>query len=270
MLSIDQKINIKNFVWPWLFSFLLCSLAIFLFILSIFIEVPLKISGKGWFLMHGEIHQITSLHHGIIDEWLVKEGDNVEISQIVAKIISEEDPTKFIEIRSLHKGIMAEILAFSGSKVVFGQSLALITPHGDKHQDLQIMAFVSSLDGKKIRPGMAVEVFPSITDFHQNGYLVAQVSEVSKLPIAKSALYSLIKIPELAKYIRQSVQAEPFVISLKPVLNSNHKTGYLWQGKGPLFALDSGIIADVYVIYEYSSILKLIWPSFHNLLFRDE
>lgn len=261
-MSISRKAN--EFLFPWLLYLLAFAFSLFLLASLFVVEIPTVVKGKGWFLLGGEIQQISSFHNGIFKRWLVEEGDSIKKDQVIAEIITL-DEKKTIQVTSHLDGKISEILIYSGTKVNIAEALAIVTKEGDNRHDLEVMAFVSSLEGKKVNVGMKVLLSPSVTSPYQEGYLLGEVHKVGKLPIAKSSLYSLIKIPEIAKYMRNNVDAEPFLVFIKPIKNDQHKTGYLWSKKGPSFLLDSGIITDVTIIIDEKAALKLICPLCYSL-----
>ena len=112
---------------------------------------------------------------------------------------------------------------------------------------------------------MVAEIAPSIIDQQAYGYVLGQVSGVGRLPMSKAAIKSVIKIPEVAHYIREQIKAEPFIVKLSLTPKLGSKTGYAWTGPGPSFALDSGIIADFSIIVAKKSLLARLLPS----LFRS-
>jgi hypothetical protein len=112
---------------------------------------------------------------------------------------------------------------------------------------------------------MQVLVAPSIVNPLVSGYMVAKVKRVGKLPMSKAAVQSLVKIPEVAHYIRDQLNAEPFIVIAMPKLNDNNITGYEWTGPGPKMSLDSGIIAHFTIITQEESLSNKILPFFNRL-----
>jgi len=209
-------------------------------------QVPLMVDGIGLILFKGGIDVVFAPDSGVIDQWLIEEGDKVKAGQVLALMANQR------EIKAHKAGVIAEIISFAANNVEAGQSLAFISADGDPKKDLHLVAFVSSLEGKKISAGMKVHIRPTISD-SRHGYLVGTVSRLGKLPISKAGITSLVKIPELAKYIRSQISAEPFLVMISLDHDSEHLTGYRWTKAGPNFLLDSGIIAHLSIIYEYVS-----------------
>jgi len=244
---------------PLLVAFLLITVGIIIFLMLY--TYPQQIKGLGLLLIHGDLKQIPSPATGTIEEWSKEEGDVVKANEEIALLLTNDNAESIKKVRSKVDGILAEILVYQNTSVMKNQALALLTNLGDVREDLEVIGFVSSLDGKKIKPGMKALIDPSIVDPRIHGHLKGRVKRVGKLPMTKSALSSLVKIPELAKYIRERIEAEPFVVVLSILRDKNHQTGYEWTGPGPNFLLDSGIIADISIIIFEPTLLSMLLPS---------
>lgn len=256
---IIPPLSAKSYCW-WPALIILTGLLIAFFVFASLYIVPRVVPGLGILLVQGELGEVLSPSEALLDSWLVEEGDALKINQPLAKIRTPEH-LELVDILAPQEGLMAEIIAYPGTQVKKGESLALITSLGDVRHHLELVGFVSSLEGKKITPGMKARVWPSITSASHEGALLAKVKQVGKLPMAKAAVQSIIKIPGLAKYIRNKIEAEPFLVVLALEKDEHHKSGYAWSKSGPSFELDSGVIADFDIIYDEESLLARSLPA---------
>lgn len=222
------------------------------------------IDGIGIMLFKGGLSVQFSPAEGVLDQWLKSEGDEVVKGETIATLRLLKNPDQIVSIVAASSGRIAEMLKWPGDKVEALGQLAFINLAGPS-QDLQLVAFVSSWEGPRITFGNKVKIYPSIIE-NKAGFLWGQVEKVGKLPISKQALHSLIKIPELAKYIRSQVSAEPFLVTVSPVRDPGHLTGFKWEGQGPKRELDAGLLAHMKVIYREESALKLGWPSLSRFI----
>lgn len=231
------------------------------------VTIKKEVPGIGMILLHGALYDEKSPFDGVLSEWLVEEGDDVKKGQPLARISVQNNPKETKTLFSNHDAEIAEILAFSGTPINQHQTIVILTPLGDVKKDLRVVGFVSSLEGKKIQPGFQAKILPTIFSPHQTGFLLGRVEKVGKLPVSKDALNAIIKIPELAKYIRSEVEAEPFLVTITIDKDEAHPSGYHWVGKGG-FGLDSGLISRIYISYQELSLLELIWPQIKHLIER--
>jgi hypothetical protein len=255
--SEKPKIGLKLWWFFALIAFAICGF----FLLSLVMVYPEEVEGVGLLLLKGEIGQILSPDSGTLESWFKEEGDAVKKGEAVAKLIDEQEEMTVV---AANDGIIAEITAYANSRVLKGDTLAIVTSHGDVRKDLELIGFVSSLEGKKIAPGMKALVNPSVSDKYRAGSLKAIVKRVGKLPMSKASVQSLIKIPEVAKYIGSQIEAEPFVVYLSLMPDEKNITGYQWDGPGPRFTLDSGTYAEIFITYNEPTFFELLWPSINR------
>ncbi|OPZ23986.1 MAG: hypothetical protein BWZ03_00327 [bacterium ADurb.BinA186] len=226
-------------------------------------RISLKVNGLGIILFKGGLSELSSPEQATVEQWFFEEGDAVSPGAVILSIKSHVPPFKSIDIKAVDAALIAEIIAYPGTKVDAGDALAFLSSHGDKRSDLELIGFVSSLDGHKLRPGMKVSIVPSISDSYREGVLLGEIRRVGKLPASKSAISSLVKIPELAKYIRSRIEAEPFLVVISLLRDEHHVSGYQWRGQGSRFPLDSGLIAYFQAEYDERTLLQMYWPWLH-------
>lgn len=259
-IAIHGMLKIPNPV----VAFLLICLGFigFWLIFTWFFQIEESSAGLGVILFDQGLEQIYSPKKAIVERWFFEEGDEYKKGDVLALLKPlQEFSEKSTELIAQDNKQIAEIIAYPGSLVELGQGLAIVTSKADVKNDLELLGFVSSLDGKKLSSGMKVKVFPTTVDKQHFGFMWGEVKKLGKLPISKASLSSLIKIPELAKYIRQELKAEPFLVKISLNKDEAHKTGYKWQGAGPDFTLDSGTIASFGVIQDQKPLLFSLWPA---------
>jgi hypothetical protein len=239
--------------------FFAAALLVLLIILSYFTVIPDKVHGLGMLLFKGELDHIVCPRTGTLLQWDKEEGDVIHRGEKLATILDHKTD-EMVDVISRVDGVIAEVIVFGNSFVERGQSLAVISHEGDPRHDLELTGFVSSLDGKKIEPGMMAMINPTITKQYEHGYLLARVKRVGKLPLTKAAVLSIIKIPEVADFIREQIRAEPFMVVLEPIKNEKNITGYRWTGPGPRMALDSGVFADFVITVDEERLLTKLIP----------
>lgn len=262
LFPVRAKIGLN--VWSSLLVLVAALIALIVF--CAVTVVPQRVHGVGLLLLKGELGQILSPRSGTLEQWLKEEGDEIKKGEPVAVLRPHDNVLITNLVHSGIDGVIAEIIAYANTAVTLGDALAIVSSLGDRRSDLELIAFVSSLEGKKLAPGMTALINPSVTNEVVHGHLRATVKRVGKLPMTKTAIQSMVKIPEVAKYIRGRIDGEPFVVVLALKRNDAHRTGYEWSGPGPSFELDSGTFADVTITYAEPSILSLLWPAMQRLL----
>jgi multidrug resistance efflux pump len=238
-------------------------------IFAAFFRVESQADGIGVLLIKGAIDRVTSPRDGTISDCFYEEGDFVKKGSVIALLQSFKAEEK-IEIIAHADGLIAEISAYPGSFVSQGETVAIMTEQGDPRKDLELTGFVSSLVGKRLKPGMPVKIRPSITNARSDGELLGVLKSVAKLPASKAAILSLLKVPELAKFIQKKIEAEPFLVMISLTQDDAHESGYAWTGPGLKNILDSGVIAEFSVTFAKERLLAFLWPSFYRLFIREQ
>lgn len=264
--AIHRRHSEMSFM-PWILLLVLAAAGLVVF--AALFKVPERVFGLGLALVEGELRQILSPTRGTVERFLKEEGDSIRVGDPVAIIQIDDGEDEFKTVFAQFDGVIAEIIAYPNTVVKKGQALTLVTKGDDNLHGLEILGFVSSLEGKAIKPGMKAQVFPSITKPYVHGHIVATVKRIGKLPMSLSAVQSAIKIPEVGNYIRNKLDAEPISVTLTLEKDPTHKTGYRWSGAGPDYEIDSGMITDFAVIIDEPSLLSYLWPSF-GLIKRGE
>jgi HlyD family secretion protein len=152
------------------------------------------------------------------------------------------------QIRSPATGQVLELTAGAGAVVRPGNEIAVIDRHDDS-ETLEIVAYYPNSDGKKIKPGMSMELMmPSVIP--QTGSalplasknsrtLLATVRSVSKLPVTPEAAALTIGHDYLARQMVGGGARIEVVANL--TLDSEHPSGYLWaSGGGVEFPIAAG------------------------------
>jgi HlyD family secretion protein len=161
------------------------------------------------------------------------------------------------EIRSPITGKVLELPIKVGQVVTAGTQLGLIATNA-KTQELQGLAFFPVQDGKKIRPGMAMQITPTTIKRERFGGIKATVASVTEFSITKQEMAALIGNADVV----QSFGTGPFIgIYGKLQANPKTATGYDWSSsKGPQIQLTPGTTANALVTLENRTPLSFVFP----------
>jgi HlyD family secretion protein len=152
------------------------------------------------------------------------------------------------QIRSPATGQILELTVGTGAVVRPGNEIAVIDRHDDSGT-LEIVAYYPNSDGKKIKPGMLMELMmPSVINptgsalplaSKNSRTLLATVQSVSKLPVTPDAAALTIGHDYLAQQMVGAGARIEVVATL--TLDSEHPSGYLWaSGGGVEFPVAAG------------------------------
>jgi len=111
-----------------------------------------------------------------------------QIQDVLSRIaLSEVALGKNTNIVSEYSGRVAEVVARLGKVVAVGERIATIEVDAPA-DTLVSVGYFSIGDGKKIKPGMSVQVTPDTVERQRYGGIVGKVTTVSNLPVTREAV----------------------------------------------------------------------------------
>lgn len=166
------------------------------------------------------------------------------------------------QIRSAIAGKVLELPVKVGQVVAAGTSLGLIatSPQTEK---LQGLAFFPIQDGKKIRPGMSMQVTPTTIKRERFGGIQATVTSVSEFPMTKQDMTALIGNADVV----QALGTSPLIgVYAQLKANPQTATGYEWSSsQGPQLKLTPGTNATAQVTLEDRAPISFVFPILREL-----
>lgn len=153
-------------------------------------------------------------------------------------------------------GVIATNYVKKGDFLTEKQTLTNILTHSN---DLEVVAFFNADEGKKIKVGMPVKVFPKHINALEYGGIVGRVTYISELPINPPSIESTV---ENQKLVDKFIQQGPvFKAKISLVHSPNTPSGYLWTtSNGPKENLSVGSVSSVGIIVKKQHPLSIIIP----------
>jgi HlyD family secretion protein len=158
-------------------------------------------------------------------------------------------------VRSPHAGRVIEVTANRGDIVTAAATLAAIEVPSEQ---LVVFVFVPADKGKKIAPGMGLEITPSVVEREEHGFIRGRVTAVSDFPATDEAMLRL--IPN--KNLIQEMSRGGVIIQMQGELECDSRcpSGFAWStGSGYEGPIYSGTLCQCRVpVKEQAPIAKLI------------
>jgi HlyD family secretion protein len=189
----------------------------------------------------GQLRQIetrsAALNKQFLDESLARRN---EIEQNRRNITLDEFQIRQdANIHSDYTGEVAELMAAAGQVLPAGGRLLTIAAE-TSDPGLVSISYFPVRDGKKIQPGMAIQITPDTVERERFGGIVGKVISVSQLPVTKDGATSVIGNSELV----QSLMPDGGYIEVRARLETDPSTtsGYKWSSsRGPEMKITSGL-----------------------------
>lgn len=228
---------------------------------SLFGVMATKVNGYGVIVDSGGAASITHQAGGRVLALNVDTGDRVEKGQVVALVeqpaleqqiaklkaeltaaTSRQDMnSKVAELNSLTEklardrevispfaGIIVEQKVNSGDYVQPGAGLYGIRLDQERGDVIAIL-YVPVLEGKKIKPGMLVQIAPGSVDASEYGTLTGRVNTISDYPVSSEGVNSWVSNKELTTWLLQKNGGAAVEVRAELIRDPETVTGYLWS-----------------------------------------
>ena len=169
-------------------------------------------------------------------------------------------------VTSSYSGTVAEIKLNEGELVERGVALVTIVPDVSAPEGSEMRAplvatlYVPATNGKKVRPGMDVEILPSTIKREEHGYILAKITAVSEVPATQEGMMRVLKNRQLATTLAEG--GAPFEVRAELFPSSKTPTGLRWSSSvGPEDPISSGSPCKAEIVTREEPILQILLPA---------
>jgi HlyD family secretion protein len=162
------------------------------------------------------------------------------------------------DIPSAYAGTVTEVFASAGQVLTAGVRLISLDI-GDAGAVPTSVSYFPVRDGKKIQPGMAIQITPDTVDRERFGGIVGKVISVSRLPVTREGAVSTVGNPDIVA----SLMGDGAYIEVTAQLDADPSTssGYRWSSsRGPDSKITSGITTVSRVTVEKRAPITYLIP----------
>ncbi|AET69244.1 NHLM bacteriocin system secretion protein [Desulfosporosinus orientis DSM 765] len=277
--QLDQLIKVTS-PRGWLalvaLSLLLAGAIVWSFVGSI----PTKIAGQGILLNDAGVFSLTHDTSGRVLDLRFAAGDKVKKGDVIARIEQPElvkeindlldnlqdldengqtDSPKYqilekqveqlrqelyyrSQIVSPIEGRVLELNMHPGNIVQPGQTLATLEQYGAAVR-LEAVLYVSAELAGKIRPGMEVQISPTIVNKEEYGYMLGRVISVAEYPATVQSMMQTLGNENLVSLL--TGQGAPLEVQADLVPDNSTVSGYRWSSPaGPPLAMTGGTLVQ--------------------------
>ena len=175
----------------------------------------------------------------------------------------ERGLTQGTEVRSPYSGVAVEIAVELGAIVQRGESLVTLNPTGRTVAALEARVYVPAVDGKRVAPGMVVQISPATIKPEEHGYMLGKVTFVSDLPATARSLMRALKSEDLVKSMMGTTPPHEVHVDLLP--DPTTVSGYQWTSlQGPPVKIESGTLCQSAIIVETRHPIEMVVPFFRR------
>ena len=257
--KLDTMIRITGPV-GWMGLAAVAVLCFTLVLWSIYGSFTEKAEGQGLILDSAGVANVTHAASGKITNLYVKTGSRVSRGQLIARMEQPEQSadTRMAEygtelatddrdmksrayqfdakrhaeaareeIYSDYDGIVDEIMTREGAIVPAGDPICAIRLTQDR-SDLSGIFYIPLDKGKRVEPGMTIQLAPNGVDVDQTGSLVGVVKNVSQYPVSAQGVSKNLGNSQLAQYVLSKQSGAAVEVTFELVKDADSESGYLW------------------------------------------
>lgn len=181
-----------------------------------------------------------------------------EVSREIAKL--EVQLGNNSQIVSQHSGRILEITVTPGQVIDAGTRLGSINAENSSSKLVGITYF-SVADGKKIQPGMTLQITPQTVKRERFGGIVGNVTNVSAFPITKEAAANVVGNPEVVEGLVSDKQSGVMQVFAELQQDSTTFNGYKWSSStGPQMKISPGTTTVARVKVEERAPITFVLP----------
>jgi len=131
------------------------------------------------------------------------------------------------DIYSDYDGIVDEVMVDVGTLVTAGMPICSVRMTQNR-DDLTGLLYIPLDKGKRVEPGMTIQLAPNGADVSQTGSLIGVVRTVSQYPITAQGLQQHIGNAQLAQWLFQAQNSSLMEVTFDLVKDADDNSGYLW------------------------------------------
>ena len=262
MSSPDQLDQLGRVTHPlsWLALFALMLVLLAALIWGFLGSLPVQVTGPCILLSADGLHSVVSPASGQVTEVDFSVGDVLQAGQVIARV-ADSTQSDGVSVISPYAGRVVERLVDVGSPIEKNAPLlSLEGLNAAGGVDLEAVVYMAPADGKKIRPGMEVQVSPSTVRREEYGFMRGQVASVGQFPATPQGMLRVLGNSELVDAL--SAAGAPIEVRVKLLTDAANPGGYAWSSpSGPPTPVDSGTLCEASITLEQRRPIGLVIPA---------
>lgn len=172
----------------------------------------------------------------------------------------ESDLSLQSTVTTSYSGRVLEVMAEQGGVVQPGAPILTVSLAGKAVANLEAVAYVPSIHGKKIRPGMDIQIAPSTVKPEEYGYLLGRVTYVSDFPATPQGMQRVLKNSTLVQTLSGS--DAPYEVHADLLPDPASPSQYRWtSSQGPPMRIQSGTLANAAIVVNRRRPIYMVIPQ---------
>ncbi|MCC3372461.1 NHLP bacteriocin system secretion protein [Cohnella sp. REN36] len=164
-------------------------------------------------------------------------------------------------IVSPYAGRVLEVRSKLGAAVGAGTPLFVIESGDKQAKALNAVLYLGLQEGKKIIPGMQVDLSPSSVNREEFGFIRGRVTSISEFPVTAQSMLLTLGNEALVGELG-SRGAALLEVRVDPIPDPHTVSGFKWStGEGPPVEIDSGTLVSASIIVKQQKPITSVIPQ---------
>lgn len=177
------------------------------------------------------------------------------------ELLSEYE--KATRIVSPFTGRVLEVKVSRGDTIAAGDSVVTIERIDNKKKRLEAIMYIPVESGKKVIPGMEVQINPISVQREQYGFMLGRVTSVSDFPTTRQGMKVTLGNEVLVNQLAASGRAL-LEVTVELATDSRTESGFQWSsGAGAPVIINSGTLFEGAIVLKREKPLSFIIPQFN-------
>lgn len=198
-------------------------------------------------------------------QWL---RDSIVASVIDLENTIQKQQRELLSNNEIIAGVSGRVLEMQVSKgdiYQAGSVVCTIAGENEQNDILEAVLYVPAEQGKKIIPGMEVNISPTTVQKEESGFMLGNVVSVSEYPASAQGMMLTLGNGDLVRQL--SGNSSPIEVRVKLVMDSSTVSGYRWSTpQGPPIIIDGGTFCAGEVKIEQKRPISMVMPFIKKLL----
>lgn len=191
---------------------------------------------------------------------------NIQINEVNRNLLSQtRSIDESSQVFSPYAGRVLEIRLSENALAGAGTPILAIQQTGKSVNDLEAHIYVTSLDGKKVKTNMEVQVSPSTVKREEFGVMLGNVRTVAEYPSTTQGMMRTLKNEQLVQQLAGG--GAPILVQADLVPSAATASGYQWSSPGgPDAGIESGTLCSASITVKRQRPISLVIPVLRDFL----
>jgi HlyD family secretion protein len=164
------------------------------------------------------------------------------------------------QITTPYSGRVLELMTDVGELIAPGNKVFTLE---EIEEPIDTIIYVNAGEGKKVRPGMDVQISPSTVKREEYGFIKGVVAEVSDFPVTPEGLMRVLRNDTMVSGMTS--QGAPIEVKVKLLKDPDTPTGFQWSSsEGPPYPVFTGTLTTGAIVVEKKKPIALVLPIFKS------